>query len=124
MRRLLWLVLVLACNLDPLEPGSALFVPAPIYRRWYAEAEACSGLRGNYDAIHFQTAEAISKGNRQFDGYWTPPHTITFRRDWVLDDRWGRETELLAKHEFMHDLTQSGSHPVRYFNGVCGNLYP
>lgn len=124
MRKLLWLALLLACDQGPLEPGRAPFTPPPIYRTWYAEMEACSGLRGDYDAIRFQTAETISKGSVQFGGFWTPRHSITFRREWVVDDRVGRETKLIATHEFMHDLTQSGKHPTYYFNGVCGNLNP
>ncbi len=88
-----------------------------IYRTWYSQIEACSGLKGNYDALTLQGAKSIAVGSDSYSGYWTPPHTITIRveTDWLYD-------ETLVKHEFMHDLLQSGTHPSQYFNGICGNL--
>jgi hypothetical protein len=88
-----------------------------IYRTWYSEVKACSGLTGNYDALTLRTATNIAVGNDVFSGYWTPPHTITIRFEtvWLYD-------ETLIKHEFLHDVLQRGDHPAQYFNGVCGNL--
>lgn len=107
------LVLLAAC-VSPTAPG----MDAPdVYRTWYSEVEACSGLRGDFDALMLRTANAINVGGVEYSGYWTPPHTITIR----LEPAWLND-ETLVKHEFMHDLLQSGAHPDAYFRGVCGDL--
>lgn len=113
-RAVLALVLsaLVACAFEP----TGLPIPPPaIYRQWYAELKACSGLSGNFDAIHWQTAPQIHKGLMYYTGWWTPRHTITVRDDWASDER-------LIKHEEMHDLRQDGAHPDEYFKGRCGDL--
>lgn len=113
--------LLTACE-NPVMAGVEPFDPPPIYREWYAELEKCSGLRGDYDALRFYTAESIVAGGKPKGGYWRPPDTITLQNNAVASVfAW-----FIVKHEMMHDLLQDGSHPVGYFSGVCGDLtnYP
>lgn len=98
--------------------------PPPEYATWYAEIEACSGLRGSFSAIRFGVADAVIIGSDStYKGGWLPPHTIVIRA--------GYETnKLVVTHEFMHDLLQRKAtgdprtdHPLEYFlTGPCGPL--
>lgn len=110
-------VFILAACEHPLMTKEQPFIPLPVYREWYAELEACTGIKGDFDVIRFFTAESITEGGEPRGGYWTPPHKITLQDNMVEPVfAW------LIKHELMHDLIQSGSHPSTYFKGVCGNL--
>ncbi len=109
-------LLVAACE-SPVMSDVHPYDAPPIYRQWYAELEACSGLKGDFDAIRFFTAESITEGGEQRRGYWTPRHKITLQDNMVEPVfAW------LIKHEMMHDLLNSGAHPAHYFDGACGNL--
>lgn len=101
-----------ACAFDP--TGVPMETPA-IYRQWYSEVEACSGLTGNFDRVRWQHAPEIRQGTSRYYGYWYPKHTITIRDDSALNEK-------IVKHEEMHDLLQSGDHPALYFTQLCGNL--
>lgn len=106
------LLALAACSFDPTGP---LFEPPAIYRQWYHDAELCSGLTGDFDAVHWQHVYDLREGGQMYAGYWYPRHKITIRDDYMLDST-------LVMHESMHDLIQSGDHPSHYFMGVCGNL--
>lgn len=109
-------LLLVACD-SPVMVKEQPFDPPPLYREWYTKLEACSGINGDFDAIRFFSAESIMEGGKHRYGYWTPRHKITLQ-DNMTEPVFG----WLIKHEMMHDLIQSGSHPPKYFNGVCGNL--
>jgi len=94
------------------------FTPPAIYRTWWAEVEACSQLRGDFDAVTWQRVpedQALlmadgtpvaglwqSRGNRitlqaPYDGYPAVP-----------------------KHEMLHALLRRPGHPREYFVDRCG----
>lgn len=115
MRRRLIPVLCLLASCSYFDPTGIPESSPAIYREWYREVESCSGLRGDFDKIHWQHSYNIKDGRVLYAGYWYPKHTITIRDDYALDER-------VVKHEAMHDLTQSGSHPALYFKELCGDL--
>jgi len=82
------------------------FIPLPIYRVWHAAIEACAGRQSDFDAIIWWVADSLAAppsagADYETDATWTPPHTITLRRD-----RTG--VEWVVKHELIHDLLQNG----------------
>lgn len=115
MRYLLALVLVACAEFPTASDMDWSYEPPGIYRVWYAEMEACSGLKGDYDRLRIASAKSIRMDGTEYTGYWLPSHTILLRTDRLDYDR-------AVKHEFMHDLLQVKGHPAKYFNGVCGDL--
>lgn len=125
--RLALIALAVAACQNPAAPPFPAFrwmSPPPEYATWYAEIEACSGLRGNFAAIQFGVADAVIIGSDStYKGGWLPPHTIVIRSGFEL-------TKLVVTHEFMHDLLQRKStgdsrvdHPPEFFlTGPCGPL--
>lgn len=113
------LVLILGACASPMAPmgfpgEKSLYAPVE-YRIWYAELEACSGLKGNYDALVLRTAQKIEVAGETYSGYWERPHRITILVGMTYK-------KALVDHEFMHDLLQSPDHPAQFFNGNCGDL--
>jgi hypothetical protein len=93
---------------------------------WYGELEACSGLRGNYDAVSFYTVpDTFTVNGKDAGGVWHRPHSIFIRQS-LTNTKW------LIDHEIMHDLLNTdpkgrlaimgNDHPLHYFQGVCGDL--
>jgi hypothetical protein len=86
---------------------------------WWSELEACSGLSGDVHAVAFYVIpndSTIQVGSESYWGYW-----IKNGNRIVLAGAHA-DSEKLVKHEEMHALLQSASHPPAYFNGPCGDL--
>lgn len=125
--RLALCALAMAACQNPAAPPFPEFrwvTAPPSYRAWYAEVEACSGLRGDYELIRFGVADAVIGGSDStYKGAWFPAHTIVMRAGYELDKHY-------VTHEFMHDLLQlkptgdsKADHPLEYFlTGPCGPL--
>lgn len=111
--RYLFVLLLAACG--SFDPTGIPEAPPAIYRQWYAETEACSGLTGDFDRIQWQHEYDIRNGDITYGGYWVHPHTIIIRDDFAL-------VAWKVKHEMMHELLQHSGHPALYFEQVCGNL--
>lgn len=117
-------VLLAACGspigpLDRLKIGrDAVAIPAPASaRQLWTELEACSGLKGDFDAVKwFVEPNGIMVGGKWKQGVWLTGNVIVLAPP-NLDDPW------TIKHEEMHALLRgSPDHPAKYFNGACGNL--
>jgi hypothetical protein len=82
----------------PVEPGES-------YATWYAQAEACAGIEGDFAAVRWFEVP----GERWWDplheqyaiGTWRRPHDIYITTAHIDD-------EFLVKHEVIHDLLQGG----------------
>jgi len=111
MDRLAIVLALVACS-SPVEPSQP---PPTEYREWYAEVEACSGLRGDFDRIHWTTQPDVIVDGHSYYGYWYTDNTIVIRSDLV-------DYKHLVQHEEMHSLLRSGQHPSEYFNQKCGDL--
>lgn len=121
MKRL-WVVatfVLLACG-DLFAPPteSRMFTIPDIYRwAWWPMTTECSAIPGDLTRIHWR---AVPAGRLLFDGHpvagvWEPPHTI-----W-LDERF-LNTEVIVRHEMLHDLIQTGKHPPVFAR--CGLALP
>lgn len=91
-------------------------VPQP-YRAWYAVAEHCLGLQGNYDAVRWYTTPR-PWGDTTW-AMWQTPHRITINAKSAMDSA-------IVIHESKHDIlawnglaTPDDPHPAPYFGGTC-----
>lgn len=113
---LLSLVALSACR-DVTGPTGTPFTPPPIYRVWWAELEACSGLTGDFDGVRFYVVSSLTQnGVAAAGGYSKRNNAI------VLVEKYLNRTETV-QHEMMHALLRGiPGHPPQYFNGACGIL--
>jgi hypothetical protein len=104
-----------ACLASPFEPAGARFVaaPPPAYAIWWRQMEACARVVVPLDRIEWYQVPgdefATPEGLRW--GWWEPPHRI-----YIAATHWSEEW--LVEHEMLHDLLQTGAHPVVF--QACG----
>jgi hypothetical protein len=107
------------CDLTGLPHGARRFTAPEQYRAWWALTEACSGLHGSFRSI----------------AWYVTPHTDTFRLEGeTVNGAWYGDPnrivlgdlELgdgsLVRHEMLHALLQSGTHPRDQFLANCGDI--
>jgi hypothetical protein len=104
----------------PLPPDAELFVPPPVYARWWAMVEECSGIRGSLDKIQWYSApEELSNPDNSGDrveGYWSrASNRIVLSRNRTIDGA-------VVRHEMLHALVRSEGHPRRKFLQDCGGV--
>lgn len=109
-----------ACQslVDPALPATATrLVPPPVYARWWAMTEACSGLRGDLAAVTWYVATgapSVSDGHeRDLAGYWSRASNRI-----VLADTAGL-TGAEIRHEMLHALERQRGHSRAQFLGRC-----
>lgn len=109
------------CGCDVTAPPSGVhrFTPRAQYRAWWALTEACSGLRGNFDAVSWY----LYRGGDVFILEGTPVNAAWYASGnrIVL----GGSEELngsLVRHEMLHALLKSGEHPRQQFLGSCSDI--
>lgn len=96
-------------------PLGERFDPPAAYRQWFIELEACSQLSRDFDAIRWYGEPEVIVDGVQRAGFWRSPNIIVIRSDRMF-------LKPTVQHEEMHYLLQARTHPLKYFNGVCGNL--
>jgi hypothetical protein len=101
--------------IDPellLPPNPVPTTPSVDYATWYTQAEACTGVTGDFDRVRWFSVP----GERWWDplweqyaiGTWRSPHDI-YIAEAHLDN------EDVVKHEIVHDLLQGGhTNDVRF----------
>lgn len=85
--------------------------PVPgLYRSWYVGVAHCMGVASEdahrrFDRVDWYIAERIvhTRHGTQAVGLWSEPHTITVRKDRLLDG-------YVVRHEAVHDLLEAGHH--------------
>ena len=106
------LVLLAACGFDPGDDSP--MTPPAVYREWWAKTEACSGLTGNFDRVHWSVVagHSFSCGSGQCAGHWQSDHDIYIAQDWTT-------SEMVVRHEMLHDLLGRSGHPDPPFGNPC-----
>jgi hypothetical protein len=109
-----------ACSLitEPLPSNAKPFVPAAVYERWWAMTEACSGLSGDLEAVHWYSVPGseFMHGGQAAAGY-TDLHTNSI----VLAEQ-GIQDGPTVRHEMLHALRRVGGHPRSQFLQACASL--
>ena len=118
--RLLALALLLACGgADSLAPASATRVDlGPRFSAAWEAVEQCSGLVGNREAVAVFSVpgDFIMLDGRRVIAYWSSASNSIYIASFYLT------SDPLLRHEALHALLRSGSHPAEYFEAKCRAL--
>ena len=92
--------------------------PAAPFRRWWALTEQCSGLSGDFTSVRWFTVRrpTIDVRDDQYDAYWYQKGNRI-----VVAERYALNGEVI-RHEMLHALLRSGSHPSVQFTDHCGGV--
>lgn len=110
-------------------PGHPRLVTPPAeYATWYAEVEACSGLKGDFARVRWYWYDDASGtvptgGNGSAGKTWPSEHKIALGSSY-----W--HFAKVVRHEALHDILGRDGHPPEYFgvngpdyaDGKCGAL--
>ena len=103
----------------PLAPvDRAWAVPTlELYQQWWAKTEACSGRHGDLSRVAFYAVDApsgaIRLGKEVAHGWWVRRGDRIYLPANALGDEW------LVRHEMLHALLQTGTHPPEVFVTAC-----
>jgi hypothetical protein len=93
--------------------------PPPEFELWWEKTEACSGLQGDYTRISWYVVPAAASFQTDVGevvGLWTRSSDgseITLAGNYM-------DSELVVRHEMLHDLLGRQGHPPYYFVELCG----
>ena len=94
----------------PLADGAESFQPPPVYDRWWAMTESCSGLTGSLAKVSWFTVPGAPTSYYSLAG-----NRIVLNAESKLDG--GH-----VRHEMLHALLQAGGHARKYFLERCGGV--
>lgn len=108
-------LLLAACLASPFAPAGARRVTAapPVYADWWRQMEACARITAPLHRVEWYAVagEEFATPDGPRWGWWEPPHTV-----YLAEAHWWDER--LVEHEMLHDLLQTGAHPVVF--QTCG----
>jgi hypothetical protein len=106
------LLTLAACGFDV--AGERPMAPPAIYRRWWAETEACSGRSGDFDRIEWVEVpgNSFKCSSGECVGHWESSHMIFVASDWKMH-------EMVVRHEMLHELIGRPGHPDPPFGERC-----
>ena len=113
---------VAACSslVDPDLPANAeLFTPPPVYARWWAMTQACSGLSGDLASVSWYVvpgASTVPLNGQMVDGYWS----LASNRIVIAEA--ARMSGGKVRHEMLHALIKGRGHPRGKFLADCGGV--
>jgi hypothetical protein len=111
---------ICGCDVTGLPHGAQRFSPPAQYRAWWALTEACSGVRGNFNAVTWYTVpntNTFSLEGEAVNGAWYGGHDNRI----VLGDS-AEFVGSLVRHEMLHALLQVSGHPRQQFLGNCSDI--
>ena len=88
-------------------------IPQPPFRQWWAEMEACTGIRKPFDGVEWYVADLIFNAVNRFTAwgiYYASPPEIVLVRDQTLP-----QLEDTVKHETLHHLVENTDHEEEAF---------
>ncbi len=103
---------MVGCRFEP--TGAAAWEPPAVYQTWFADTEACSGVRGDFERIDWYVVPGHSFPcpGGECAGHWTSNHAIYIAEDWAAN-------EMVVRHEILHDLLGRSGHPDPPFGSPC-----
>jgi hypothetical protein len=111
-----------ACRnlVDPdLPPNAEQFAPPPVYARWWAMTEACSGLSADLASVSWFVVPGVSTVNlegKRVEGYWS----LAGNR--IVIAGAGKLAGGLVRHEMLHALIKARGHHRAKFLDDCGGV--
>ena len=91
--------------------------PPALYRTWWSIVEGCSDRARPFDEVSwFQVGfgELAIRGESAAGAWFVEGNRIVLKT-WVVP------TGALVRHEMLHAILQTGSHPPEYFERKCGD---
>jgi hypothetical protein len=114
-------ITVASCGstLDPEDvPGAIPFEAPAFYHDLWDQVQACAVRTGELDRIRwYEVPDAFTfdvRGSASA-GYWWPSREIVLTGMFAHDP-------VTVRHEMLHDLLGTGSHPAESFVTRCGHL--
>ena len=110
-----------ACSdvFEPLFPPNAVRVtPPPQYRVWWEVVERCSGYSADFAAVTWHRVpigEGLTVRGESAAGAWFASGNAI-----AIGDGW-RTVGSLVRHEILHAILRTGTHPREYFREACGD---
>jgi hypothetical protein len=107
------------CDATGLPHGARRFTPPAQYRAWWALTEACSGLRGDFNAVTWYilpNADTFSLEGTSVNGAWYGDPNRILLGDSV------KLVGSLVRHEMLYALLQVRGHPRQQFLGNCSDI--
>jgi len=116
-------VFATACEhhiVDPALPSTAIaFVPPPVYAKWWATTESCSGVTGSLASVTWYVVPGVSEfqlKRETVSGYWTEAsNTIVIADSSQFDGS-------VVRHEMLHALIRTSGHPRSAFLERCAGV--
>ena len=88
-----------------------------LYQQWWAKNEACAQRRGELSDVAFYAVDApsgaIKLGNDIAYAWWVRAGNRIYLPANALGEEW------LVRHEMLHALLQTGTHPPDVFIDAC-----
>ena len=111
-----------ACDrvVDPALPSNAtVFAAPPVYAKWWAMAESCTGVKRPLADVSWFVIPGVSLfqlGDRVVSGYWTAgSNRIVLAENSRLDGA-------VVRHEMVHALIRAPGHPRSAFLQKCAGI--
>lgn len=111
-----------ACTLPtaPLPDGAQQITPPLSYAVWWQQVESCAERSGSYRAVTWYSVPAIQDQGfvhrgRLVTGVWLAHRNRILLSDFAL------QSPRIVRHEMLHAILRTGSHPPDYFFRRCGD---
>lgn len=91
--------------------------PPPAFRGWWEVVEGCSGLAGPFDSVEWYStppATLTSRGRNAVGAWFRDGNRVVISTSWM-------DHGPLVRHEMLHAILQTGSHPAEFFERKCGD---
>lgn len=109
-----------ACGLEvssDFPPTAVQFAAPQMFRAWWQVVEGCSARRRPFDTVSWyrvRPGELTIRGATAAGAWFVHGNRI------VLTD-WALRAGSLVRHEMLHALLETGSHPAEFFQEKCGD---
>jgi hypothetical protein len=104
----------------PLPSGVVRFTPPPVYARWWAMTEACSGITRPLAAVQFYRVPHVQTISAPFlgdvAGYYARGSNRIVLAGFFADEG------ATVRHEMLHALLNKAGHPRAQFLGRCAGI--
>lgn len=101
-----------------LPPDAVRFDPPKVYDRWWSMIKSCSGRSGDLASVNWYRVpgSGLKSSGESIAGLWHSKGNVIVLSDDVL------EVGSVVRHEMLHALLRTGSHPVDSFLYSCAGF--
>jgi hypothetical protein len=101
----------------PLPDNSERFEPPLVYRIWWQQVETCAGRLAPFETVSWYIVRTTDYGfeyrGQYVVGVWTSPGNRILLAEHFVNK------PMVVRHEMLHAVLRSGSHPEEYFGERC-----